>query len=35
MYKNNSRDSINLKGSSPHQFTCNLTGMKPVIGYYS
>jgi len=35
MYNNNSRDSSNLKGYSPLQFSCNLTGMKPAIGHYS
>jgi len=35
MYKNNSRDSSKIKSCSPFQLSCNLTGMKPVIGYYS
>jgi len=35
MSKNNSRDSIKLKGCGPLQLSCNLTGMKPAIGYYS
>lgn len=35
MYKNNSRDSSKFKGCSPLQFLCNLTEMKPAIGYYS
>ncbi len=35
MYKNNSRDSCKFKGCSPLQLSCNLTGMKPAIGYYS
>ena len=35
MYKNNSRASSKLKGCSPLQLSCNLTGLKPAIGYYS
>ena len=35
LYKNNSRDSGKFKGCSPIQLLCNLTGMKPAIGYYS
>ncbi len=35
MYKNNSRFSSKFKGCSPLQLSCNLTGMKPAIGYYS
>ena len=35
MYKNNSRDSSNFEGYSPLQLSCDLTGMKPAIGYYS
>lgn len=35
MYKNNSQNSSKIKGCSPLQISCNLTGMKPVIGYYS
>ena len=35
MYKNNSRDSSKFKACSPLQLSCNLTGMKPVIGYNS
>jgi hypothetical protein len=35
MYKNNSRDSSNIKGCSPLHLSSNLTGMKPAIGYYS
>jgi len=35
MYKNNSRVSSKFKGFSPLQLSCNLTGMKPAIGYYS
>jgi predicted aconitase len=34
MYKNNSRDSNKFKDFSPLQLSCNLTGMKPAIGYY-
>ena len=32
MYKNNSRLSSNIKGCSPLQLSCNLTGLKPAIG---
>ena len=35
MYKNNSRDSSKLKGCSPLQLSCNLTGKCHAIGYYS
>ncbi len=35
MYKNNSRDSGELKGYSPLQHSCNLTEIKPAVGYYS
>ncbi|BDD01413.1 hypothetical protein PEPS_36930 (plasmid) [Persicobacter psychrovividus] len=35
MYKNNSRNGSNLKGSSPFQLSCNLTGECHAIGYYS
>lgn len=35
MYKNNSRDSSKFKDCSPPQFSCNLTGKKPAVGYYS
>ena len=35
MHKNNSRNSSVIKGCSPLQLFCNLTGMKPEIGYYS
>ncbi len=35
MYKNNSRFSSKFRGCSPLQLSCNLTGMKPAIGYYS
>jgi hypothetical protein len=35
MYKNNSRVCSNIKGCSPLQFSCNMTGLKPAIGYYS
>lgn len=35
IYKNNSLDSSKLKGCNPQQISCNLTGMKPVLGYYS
>ena len=35
MYKNNSRGSSKFKGCSPLQLPCNLTGLKPEIGYYS
>ncbi len=35
MYKNNSRDSSSIKGFSPLQFSCNLTGKCNAIGYYS
>jgi hypothetical protein len=35
MYKNNSRDSCELKGCSPLQFSFILTGKCHAIGYYS
>ena len=35
MYKNNSRDSSKLKGCSPLQPSCILTGKYNAIGYYS
>jgi len=35
MNKNNSRNNRNIKRYIPLQFSCNLTGMKPAIGYYS
>ena len=35
MYKNNSRFSSKFKVCNPLQFFCNLTGMKPEVGYYS
>ena len=35
MYKNNSRSGSKIKGCSPLQLCCNLTGMKPANGYYS
>ncbi len=35
MYKNNSRDSGILKGCSPLQLSCNLTGKYYAVGYYS
>jgi len=35
MYKNNSRNSSSFKSCIPLQLSCNLTGMKPTIGYYS
>ena len=35
MYKNNSRNSSDFKDCEPLQLSCNLTGMKPAIGYYS
>ena len=35
MYKNNSRDSSVIKGYSPLQFSCNLTGKCHAVGYYS
>ncbi len=35
MCKNNSRDSSNFKACKPLQHLCNLTSMKPAIGYYS
>ena len=35
MYKNNSRNCSDFKGFSLLQLSCNLTGMKPAIGYYS
>lgn len=35
MYKNNSRDRSKIKGCSPLQLSCNLTGKLPAVGYYS
>ena len=35
MYKNNSRFSSEIRGCSPLQLLCILTGMKPAFGYYS
>jgi hypothetical protein len=35
MYKYNSRESSKYKGLSSPQLSCNLTGKKPAIGYYS
>ena len=35
MYKNNIRDFREFNGCSQLQLLCNLTGMKPIIGYYS
>jgi len=35
MYKNNSRDSSKIKGCSPLQLSCNLTGKCNAVGYYS
>ena len=35
MYKNNSQNSSNLKGCSPLQLFCNLTGKRHAIGYYT
>ena len=35
MYKNNSRDSSNIKGCSPFQLSCNLIGKCHAVGYYS
>lgn len=35
MYKNNSRDSSEIRGSSPLQLSCNLTGKYHAFGYYS
>lgn len=35
MYKNNSRDSSKFKGYSPLQLSCNLTGKRYAVGYYS
>jgi transposase len=35
MYKNNSRYSSKVKGCSPLQLSCNLTGKFHAIGYYS
>ena len=35
MYKNNSRDSSKFKECSSLQFSCNSTGLKSAIGYYS
>jgi hypothetical protein len=34
MYKNNSRDSSKLKGRSPLQLLCALTGKYHAVGYY-
>ena len=35
MYIKNCRDSSKIKLCSPLQLSCNLTGMKPAVGYYS
>ena len=35
MYKNNSRGSSKIKGCSPLQLLCNLTGKCHAVGYYS
>lgn len=35
MYKNNSQNSSKIKGCSPFQLSCNLTGMYHAVGYYS
>jgi hypothetical protein len=35
MYKNNSRDSSEIKACSTLKHSCNLIGMKPAVGYYS
>jgi len=35
MYIKNRRDSSKFNGCSPLQLSCNLTGMKPAVGYYS
>ncbi len=35
MYKNNSRESSKLKGCSPLQLSCSLTGKCHEVGYYS
>jgi len=35
MYKSNSRDNSNVKGSCPHQLHRNLKVMSSTIGYYS
>ena len=35
MCKNNSRNSSKLKGCSPLQLSCNLTGKHHAFGYYS
>jgi hypothetical protein len=35
MHKNNSQNSSKFKGCSPLQLSCNLTGKKPAIGYFS
>jgi len=35
MYKNNSRHSSKIKGCSPLQLSCNLTGKCHAVGYYS
>jgi hypothetical protein len=34
MYKNNSRFSSKLMGRSLLKLSCNLTEIKPAIGYY-
>jgi hypothetical protein len=35
MYIKNRRNRSKFNGCSPLQLSCNLTGMKPAIGYYS
>ena len=35
MYKNNSRVGSEIRGVSPLQLSCNLTGKCHAIGYYS
>jgi len=35
MYKNNSLVSSQIKGYSPHQLSCVLTGYCHAVGYYS
>lgn len=35
MYKNNSRNSSEIKDCSPLKFLCNLTGKCNAVGYYS
>lgn len=35
MHKNNSRNISKFKGFNPIRPSCNLTGMKLAIGYYS